>query len=357
MRLYDKKNLVEIAEKLKNAKVNDKIEDITAIFTGTESKLIKDSLAENGKIKVIKLTGFAGLIGMEIQPTRRLGTEFSDYAIAFGRVTGIIHSDELPKFGITSEEVKKINQAIKISEKDAFVLVASDDTSADVALKAVMQRAQQAIQGVPPEVRKANPDGSTKFLRPMPGSARMYPETDATIISPNSRGIKIPKLLTEKASEYEKLNISSGLAHTLIKEGSEQFFEIMVEEFSNINPSFIGETLVSYAKEIEGRDLDYSKINDTHLKAIFSALNDGQLAKESVMDALAGVASGKSLDLEKYRTMSDAELNKALGKIVRESKQLPMGALIGKAMGKLRGKASGQKIVQILKKIKNQKDT
>ncbi len=209
------------------------------------------------------------------------------------------------------------------------------------------------MNGVPKEVRKANPDGTTTFLRPMPGSARMYPETDAKSAEAVTEGLTLPQLITEKADSYEALGIGRELAHTLIREGAEQFFEQMAEEFINVNNSFIAEVIVSYAKEMEKRGLDHTRITDEHLKAVFSALNSGAMAKESVMDALAGVAAGNSLDLEKHRTMSDSELEKELKKIAAENKELQLSALIGKAMGKLRGKAPGQKIVETLKKITN----
>jgi Glu-tRNA(Gln) amidotransferase subunit E-like FAD-binding protein len=49
--------------------------------------------------------------------------------------------------------------------------------------------------------------------------------------------------------------------------------------------------------------------------------------------------------------ITDAELEKELRKIVEQSKGAPIGALMGIAMSKFRGKASGQKIAEILKKL------
>ncbi len=347
------KMLVEIMKELqkRNAEAIGTITDVTDILCSSDSKLISSAISRKGKIKAARLKHFKGFVGREIQPNRRLGTEFSDYAKAFGKVEGILHSDELPKYGITETEVEKLNKQLGCSSSDAFVLVAAREENAVAALKAVIARARQAVQGVPKEVRKANPDGTTSFLRPMPGSARMYPETDAKPIAPVTEGMKLPKLLTEKASSYEALGISNELARTLIREGAEQFFEEMAEEFGKVNNAFIAEVIVSYAKEMEKRGLDHTRVTDEHLKAVFSAVNQGAMAKESVMDALAEVADGKSLDVSKYRIMSNAELEAELRKIVSENKGLQFSALIGKAMQKLRGKAPGQKIVEMLKRM------
>ena len=345
------KNLLEIAKELKGSEVSDRITDVSNVFAGSSSKMMRAALGKNGAIKAVKLKNFKGLVGKEIQPDRRLGTELSDYAKAFGKVSGIIHSDELPRFGITQEEIDKVNKALGCGSRDAFALVAAENGRAEKALKAVINRARQAKKGVPEEVRKVNANGTTTFLRPMSGSARMYPETDARIVRLTAEGIKLPRLITEKTAEYESVGIGRDLAHTLVKGGADQFFKEMTEEFRKINPPFLAETIISFGKEMERRGLDHTGINDGHLNEVFSALNESRIAKESVMDALADVAAGQGLDLDKYRTMSDAELEKELMKLVAASPGLPLNALIGKAMGKLRGKAPGKKIAEGLKRL------
>ena len=229
-------------------------------------------------------------------------------------------------------------------------MVAAEEEKAEAALKAVVIRAEQTLKGIPKEVRKANPDGTTTFLRPMPGSARMYPETDSKSVAIEGK-VEIPVLLTETAGNFEKLGLSKNLAHAIIRGGVEDLFEMLVEENSKLNASFIAEILVSYAKEMDNRKLDSTNINDEHLKEVFAALNKEELAKESVMDILAEVASGQSLNIDKYKTMSDAELEKELKKIISSNAGLPFNALIGKAMGKLRGKASGKTIVERIKAL------
>ena len=74
--------------------------DVTALFKETKSTVLKKAK----KIHAIILKGFAGLVGREIQPERRLGSEMSDYAKKCG-VGGIFHTDELPAYGVTAEEV------------------------------------------------------------------------------------------------------------------------------------------------------------------------------------------------------------------------------------------------------------
>ena len=67
-----------------------------------------NSLNRGGKVYAVKLKGFNGLTGMELCPNRRLGTEMSDHAKFMGGVKGIFHTDELPGYNITQEEVDSL---------------------------------------------------------------------------------------------------------------------------------------------------------------------------------------------------------------------------------------------------------
>ena len=79
---------------------------LTNIFQQTESNIISKAILNSGVILALRLEGFKDLIGMEVQPGRRFGTELAAYAKKMG-VSGIFHSDELPAYGITDDEVKK----------------------------------------------------------------------------------------------------------------------------------------------------------------------------------------------------------------------------------------------------------
>ena len=73
------------------------------------------------------------------------------------------------------------------------------------------------------EVRKAEPDFTTSFLRPMPSSARMYPETDVEPIRINKKYIEelrkgLPKLLTDRIDEFKiKYNLNKETVKQIIK--------------------------------------------------------------------------------------------------------------------------------------------
>lgn len=346
------KNLLEIKQGLNEAKatVEVKVFDISTALKSCKSKII--NAAET--VLAVKLKNFKGFLGKEVQPGRRLGTELSDCAKIAGGVGGIIHSDELPGYGISAEDAEKIRKLLGCGEKDAFVLVADKKDKAAKAINAVTRRAKAALQKIPEEVRKANPDATTSFLRPMPGSSRMYPETDVLIARPEIKGITIPELRTDTASRLSKIGLGMDLANKVVEEGVDGFLEELAAKFKNIKSAFIAETLVSYAPELLGEKagLDPGRIGEGHIRQVFSALNEGKIAKQAVMGLLREVASGRELDVERYSVISDAELEREIKRIISENAGMQMNALVGKAMEKLRNKADGKKIVEILRKVK-----
>jgi glutamyl-tRNA(Gln) amidotransferase subunit E len=100
--------LLEIKKKLicKEGKVGEP-KDLTKLLKnrGKDGKGI--TKAVETAVMGVGLHGFAGLIGHEIGPNRRLGSEISDYAKMSG-VKGIIHSDEdLSKYGFSERRLRR----------------------------------------------------------------------------------------------------------------------------------------------------------------------------------------------------------------------------------------------------------
>jgi len=90
--------------------------------------------------------------------------------------------------------------------------------------------------------------------------------------------------------------------------------------------------------------------SDEDYRMIFAALDKGTIAKESVLEILKENKPVKDI-ISQFELMSDKDLEKELQNIVTANKDIPFNALVGKAMAQLRGKAAGQKIVEILKKL------
>ena len=160
-------------------------------------------------------------------------------------------------------------------------MVADSEHKVVKALESVYARLQEMWVGVPKEVRKANIDGTTAFLRPMPGAARMYPETDIMTINLRDRHVEVPETVIERAARYEAMGLSSDLALLTSKQFPALFERVTSE--TSLKPAFIAETLGQTARYRDGVTVELS---DTDFLTIFKDINTETIAKDKVLDAI-----------------------------------------------------------------------
>ncbi len=352
-------SLIEIKNELDKKKPNlDSVKDhdLTSIFKKTECKFVSKAISEGSIALAFSMPKFKGLLGKETQPGKRLGTELSDYAKVKTGIGGMIHSDEdLNKYKFTAQEIEETKKALHTGEDDAFVIIVAKEDTAKSAMKHVIERAKMCFNSVPKEVRKANPDSTTTYMRPMPGAARLYPETDIPPIKPSMKGIETVELLTDKKERFkDKFSLAEDLARDLSKSGKHDLFEQFAEKFDAVKPAFIAETMLSTPKNIKRKyNVETTKITDADFEKIFSLMNSGKLTKDSIEEILLTICRGEKVHYEKYAPLSDNELEAEIKKIMNESKELEFKALVGKTMGSLKGRADGKKIMELLSKLKN----
>lgn len=327
--------------------------DLTALLSQSESKVLTVNREKGGVIKAIKLIGWNGLVGREIAPNYRVGTELSGRAKIHAGVGGLFHSDELPNYGVTAEEVGKIRTKLGCQRVDAFILVADQEKKVDLALKAINQRLKEFKDGVPMEVRQPHADGTSRYMRPMPGAARMYPETDVPLIVTKEFGkIEIPELIEDKIKRFQtEYKLNSDLASYTAKASHCALFEELAKTHTKIKAAFIAETIGPSLVELKRKEnVDIEKITNHNLREIFAYLSEGKLNKDNLTVAIKDIASGK-FSLDKFKGIDEKELETIIQKIIDGNKGAPFGALMGKAMAELKGKASGQEISTMIKKL------
>jgi glutamyl-tRNA(Gln) amidotransferase subunit E len=334
-------------------------QDVTATFEDTESGVIEGAL-DGGKVTAVPLFGFDGLVGRELQPDRRLGTEFSDHAKRHG-AGGIFHTDELPAYGVTQQEVNALKDAVGAGDDDAVAIVAADAETAELAIDAVKERAEAAIDGVPEETRGANDDATTRYLRPLPGAARMYPETDVPPVEPDPSDVEVPELLTERVDRYQaEFGLDAGLAEQVAFGRRMPLFERAVAD--GIDATLAAGTLESTTTELRRDDVPVENLTDDHLLDVLQLVDAGDLAKEGIVDVLTVLAENPDLTAEEaveeagLSGVDEAEVRAAVQEVVdRNAEQVEeqgMGAfsaLMGEAMGALRGKADGEVVSSTLR--------
>ena len=353
--------LLTIREELadRNASVGDP-QDVTDIFEDTDSGVIQGALSGAGQALAVRLVGFDGLVGRELLPDRRLGTEFADHARRHG-AGGVFHTDELPASGITEGEVEALREAVGAGEGDAVALVAEDPETAELAVDAVAERARTAIDGVPEETRDATEDGTTRYLRPLPGAARMYPETDVPPVEPDPTEVETPELLTEKVRRYQtEFGLDESLAEQVAYGRRMPLFETAVER--GVDPNLAARTVESTVTELRRDGVPVGNLSDDHFRGVFDLLAADEVASEGVPDLLSALAEDPGLSADEAADKED--LGSADTEAVREAvvevverhegqvEEEGMGAfsaLMGECMGALRGKAEGDVVSDVLR--------
>lgn len=268
------------------------------------------------------------------------------------------------KIGMILRSVKGIKRGIGTIRQDVNVSVKNTnrveikgfqeiDSMPAVIQKEIERRLKIIESGKQPEheVRKAEKDCSTTFLRPMPGADRMYPETDVPTIKYDVSHIKLPELISDKAGKISKLGLAKELSDDLAKTGKADLLIEFVERYPNVKAAFMAETMLSVPKIMRRKYNIEVNPNDQDYQTLFEAMNSGKVSKDSLEDIFKENKPIKEI-LHKYQLMSDADVEKEIKKIVSENKGLPFNALIGKVMAVLRGKADSKKIIEILNKIK-----
>jgi glutamyl-tRNA(Gln) amidotransferase subunit E len=367
-------NLLKIREMLKErgvkeADISDSPVDITGLLSKSSSKLVSKALKRGSRAYAITLKGFRGILGLEVQPGRRFGTELSDYAKAWGGVKGIIHSDELPGYGIDEHLVKSIHDYLGTDPaRDAFLFVLSDEEHAQRALKAVADRARYALKGIPKETRGANPDGTTRYLRPQPGAARMYPETDVppVVIDEDlirrAEELKPPtpeEMLTKLVKEH---GLSTELARQLLRDPSLNLYLDLKEELPQTPPVVIASTLMIHLKGLKAEGLDPELIDVNVLKRVLKAVGDREIAKEAIPEVLEKYLRSrgeKGIDeiLREFQGLTRERLEEIIDEVLRENadtvKEKGMKAfslVMGRVMARVRGRADGKLVAEIVRK-------
>jgi len=369
LRLLQLKNEI-LKRGIREEDIKSEFIDVSNVFKNTKSKIISRVLKSGGVVLALKLPKFKGLIGFELQPNRRFGTELADYARFWADVGGLFHTDELPAYGISREEVDKLYEVTGASKEDAIIIIADTPERARRGLEAVVERVKMAFKGVPKETRAANPDGTTRYMRPQPGAARMYPETDIPpVVIPRELIEKLKKNLPEppnvKYEKYVKLyGLSSELAKEILKSYWLDLFEKLVEKFRNKVPAtLIASTLVNTLKYLKSEGVPVENITDEVFEEVFKAYAEKTIAKEAIPEILTWIAKNpdktvreaiKALGIVR---ISVADVEKIVENIMKSNIEniksrgkKAFKYVMGLVMRELRGKVEGRIVAEIVER-------
>ncbi len=195
------------------------------------------------------------------------------------------------------------------------------------------------------EVRHALPDGTSKFIRPMPGAARMYPETDHPLLKIsrdmiNDTKKNLPKLKSENMSYLKEFGLNQELIKLILKRKKLEDFKELMGGYDN--PKLIAKMLTIFQPLKSELSLDI-------LENILDKIDKNDISKDDVKIVMGKISQGMTIDeaVEK----ADIDLIKEAEKILKEKPNLSQGAYMGLLMAKFKGQLSGKEISEVLKKL------
>jgi len=347
--------------------IKDIIIDVTDFFKNTNSKLIRNVIKKKGRIIATVFPKFKGLMKKIIYEKKTLAKEFVDYCKAHG-VKGFIHTDEdLSKYKLEGE-FDKLKRKLKSTNDDIVLIVAGEENESIEVVKVLLERARYCLLGVPEETRFAQDDGTTVYARPLPGSARMYPETDIKPVSISEELLKkikenLPELPDEKKNRFmKKYKLPKEMATQIIHSHSLQLFEKFVKKYNKIKTSIIANTLLAIPNEIKKKyNLDPDSIQPRFFDAALDLLQQNKIAKEGIIEIILGLIENPNAQALKIAEDKDIlkiprdKVKKIIQKLIEENKEIidkkGKKAFMGIVMKNLKGKADGKLVNEIINEL------
>jgi len=212
------------------------------------------------------------------------------------------------------------------------------------------------------EVRNALDSGETEFLRPLPGKARMYPETDLPLLKIGREQInklkkQLPKLKSDIRSELKKKGLTDELIN-LVLESPENLdeFETLLKLAPKQAP-LIAKIVTLWRNEISTKlkiPLEKLKsiLTEAILEKILHELIKGKIKENDIKEIMSNLAQGKSLeDSIKSEKLSQDTLEHEISQIIKEKPGLSSNAYMGLIMQKHKGKIDAKSAMEIIQKL------
>jgi glutamyl-tRNA(Gln) amidotransferase subunit E len=339
---------------------SDKLIDVTGIFM-PKLEWMKDAINSGAKFIATRLSGFSGFLGNLEGYSARLGKEIAGLARTRG-FNGVIHGDEdFSKYQFEDDEVKTLKGRLGIGAHDSFIVILGNKEKIEKMVKElIFPFLNKLSRGNPEEVRNCLADGTTEFLRPMPGAARMYPETDCELLRLSRDYINdvkrdLPELRSVIEAKMRKEGLTEDMLTILFKENK-------IEDFKDVNSviknsRLVGKAMLLLPKELSSK-LGISlhevedKLHSDVLIFVLEKIHSGNLDEGDLREVLERIVIGKDFsEAVKIEKVDVSSIEEFVYKIVKERPGLRPNAYMGLVMKEFGGKLSPKDAMRIINSV------
>lgn len=312
---FRQKALLQI-KKILNERIGDpsswsiSFADIDFNSLATTLPLLHEAKKQKQRLVAVNLPQFKGILSFFTQPGKVFVDELSDRlkVIACLEKPNMLHSEEAEPF-LDMETLARIGEKLKARNDDAQVLVWGPNEDVTTALETIEERCLMAFEGVPNETRQSLADGTTVFERVLPGSDRMYPDTDSAPIPIDDEFIErqrkdLPLPVHYRLEQLEKWEVPHDAYHYILKRNLAGLIEKISTDF-DIAPRFVGTLIGHTLRRVEGANspsagFDYRRVHD-----LFAFVEERKLDREIVKKMLPVVYEYPNMDFDSVLTTVD----------------------------------------------------
>lgn len=298
---------------------------------------------DRGEVVVaVRLPGFAGLLDHPTQPGRPFASELAD------RVRVIACPVHRPFFlhsgkgsqgagALSSREWRELEEVLGAGSEDGIVLVWASKPDAATAVREILIRAREALEGIPAETRQAFPDGTNGFERILPGPDRMYPDTDTPPLPVSDDLLAriqedLPETPWAREERYREMGLDARTARALAAAPWADLFDNLEPEVGEVArrlatvmekriPFHLRERGVARHRwEEDPEELPAPK----RLAPLVRAVEEGEVRPEAMAPALDGILASPEQEVEailsSFRKGPDdeARLEERLERVARD---------------------------------------
>jgi len=243
---------------------------------------LRDNIDRGLKVICINLPQFTGILSHFTQP----GHPFADELIHRLKVIACIerpnmtHSEAFEPI-LSQKEFDRIAKLFDAQKDDTQIVFWGPADDIATALETIEERLLMAFEGVPEETRKSFADGTTIFERVLPGSDRMYPDTDSapiplTVEYIESLDKNLPMDIADRYHQLQAWNVPENTWKYLLSKNMLPLMEQICDRFGYSQKSvgvFLGQTF----KNIEGKNELHKNFSYGKIYELFRYISEKKL--------------------------------------------------------------------------------